>query len=472
MASRAEEAGYRLRPQRAAARRAAAGFATGRQRLTFVIALILFGAACLYTGVFLLGRVSPALFPGKTILNIPLFSQLDQIGITQNPESSFNRRINLLVMGIDARPGDPWDGVRTDTLMIATIDPLAKTVSMVSFPRDMWVDIHPADGGSYKERINTSFEVGAGAGANSVDAGAAQLAKDMKMDFGVDTDYYVLFNFQAVEQLVDAIGGVDVDIPAELAVPDWFYSDDDLHGQMIHLPAGLNHLDGYHAVALGRSRDGEGGDFFRIKRQQLVIQAALAKIFSDGLLNPTEWQPLWNTYNKLIHTNVPFSKMPGFASLLQSTNATPIKFYSVADPVNGQDTMFPFTTEGGAAVLNWDPAGVQYWINQAFTKAEYSASTVEVRDGYGPGGTERTAALGTYLKYTKNLPTVNIGPVVTMQPHTTIVVKRESRMPLAKDIAGWLNLPASAIQSATVDVPDSAPDIVVTIGQDYVVVGS
>jgi LCP family protein required for cell wall assembly len=445
--------------------------ATGRQRLLFVAALIVFGIACLYTGVFLLGRVSPALFPGRTILNIPGFSQLETIGITENAESSFNRRINLLVMGIDARPGDPWDGVRTDTLMIATIDPLAKTVSMISFPRDMWVDIHPPDGGVYQERINTSFEVGAAAGGDSVDAGAAQLAKDMKLDFGVDTDYYVLFNFQAVEELVDAIGGVDVDIPADLAVPDWFYSNDDVHGQMIHLPAGLNHLDGYHAVALGRSRDGEGGDFFRIKRQQLVVQAALGKIFSAGLLNPTAWPPLWDTYGKLIHTNVPFGKMPGFASLLQSANGTPIKFYSVADPVNGKDTMLPFTTDAGAAVLGWDPAGVQYWINQAFTKAEYSASSVEVRDGYGPGGGDRTAAVGTYLKYTKNLPTVTIGPKEAVQPTTTIVVNRASRMPLATDIANWLKLPSSAIQQANGGVPDSAPDIVITIGQDSMVVG-
>ena len=435
-----------------------------------MIALVSFGAACLYTGIFLLGRVSPALFPGKTILHIPGFSQLDTIGITENPESSFNRRINLLVMGIDARPGDPWDGVRTDTLMVATIDPLEKTVSMVSFPRDMWVDIHPAAGGSYKQRINTSFEVGAAAGGDSVDAGAAQLAKDMKLDFGIDTDYFVLFNFQAVEQLVDAIGGVDVNIPEELAVPDWFYSDDDLHGQMIHLPAGPNHLDGYHAVALGRSRDGTGGDFYRIKRQQLVIQAALAKVFSKGLLNPTEWQPLWNTYSKLIQTNVPYSRMPGFASFLQSTSSKPMNFYSVADPVNGKETMLPFTTDDGAEVLGWDPAGVQYWINQAFTNAEYSQSSVEVRDGYGPGGADRAAALGTYLKYTQNLPTVNIGPTQSEQATTTIVVNRQSRMPLAQDIAGWLKLPAAAITSASGSVPESAPDIVVTIGQDYVVV--
>jgi LCP family protein required for cell wall assembly len=434
-----------------------------------VVALITFGIACLYTGVFLLGRVSPALFPGKNFLNVLPggWEPLQTIGITENPESSFNQRINLLVMGVDARPGDPWEGVRTDTLMIATIDPLAKTVSMLSFPRDMWVDIHPATGGDYKQRINTSFEVGAAAGGDSVDAGAQHLAKDIKLDFGIDIDYYVLFNFQAVEQLIDAIGGVTVNIPEELAIPDWFYSDDDQHGQMIHLPAGINKLDGYHAVALGRSRDGEGGDFYRIKRQQLVVQAALARVFSAGLLNPAEWQPLWDTYNKLIHTNIPFSRMPGYASLLKSTNAKPIKFYSVADPVNGKGTMLPFTTDDGAEVLGWDPQGVQYWINQAFTKAEYSASSVEIRDGYGAGGNDRTAALGTYLRYTKDLPTVTYGPDQAAQAATAILVNRQSRMPLAQDIAGWLKLPGSAIQTSSAEVPASAPDIVITIGQDY-----
>lgn len=437
--------------------------------MVFLVALLTFGAACLYTSTLLLGRVSPALFPGKNVLNIlpSGIVPLEKVGIAPNPASAFNQRINLLVLGVDARPGDPWDGVRTDTLMVATVDPLAKTVSVVSFPRDMWVEIHPAEGEAYHERINTSFEVGAAAGDGSVDAGAKQLAKDIQLDFGVTTDYYVLFNFDAVEQLIDAIGGVTVDIPPELAVPDWYYSNDDVNGRMIHLPAGINVLDGYHAVALGRSRDGEGGDFSRIKRQQLVIQAALAQVFSRGLLDPSAWLPLWDTYGKLVHTNVPLARMPGYAALLKSTSSKPMQFYSVADAVNGKETMWPFTTEAGAEVLDWDPEGVQYWIAQAFTKAEYSEASVEVRNGYGPDGADYAAALGVYLKYTRNLPTVTSGPDAPVQASTTVVVNRGSRTPLAEAIVAWLQLPPSALSQNLAAVPASAPDIIVTVGGDY-----
>jgi hypothetical protein len=159
--------------------------------------------------------------------------------------------------------------------------------------------------------------------------------------------------------------------------------------------------------------------------------------------------------------------MPGYAALLKSTNAKPIKFYSVADPVDGKETMLPFTTDAGAEVLGWDPEGVQYWIQQAFTKAEYSESSVEIRDAYGPGGTDRASALGTYLKYTKSLPTVNYGPDQPQQAKTTIVLNRASRLPLAQDIANWLRIDPSMIEQNTTTVPGSAPDIVITIGQDY-----
>lgn len=333
----------------------------------FVLALLCLAGGCLYSSVFLLGRVSPALFPGKNVLNAPGFNRIESanIGIAQNQNSAFNEPIRLLIMGVDARPGDAWDAVRTDTIMVASLDPRSKTLNMISFPRDMWVDIHPDGDEPYQQRINASFEAGAGAGGGSVQAGAKQLQKDLRLDFGIETSYYVVLNFHAAEQLVDAIGGIDVDVPEELAVGDWYYSDDDQNGQMISLPAGPQHLDGYHAVALGRSRDGTGGDFYRIKRQQLVIEAALAKALSGGVLNPASWPSLWDAYSNLVHTNVPYSRMPGLASLLKSAGAHPPGLYSAADPVNGQKTMYPFVTEAGAQVLDWDPAGVQYWIRQA-----------------------------------------------------------------------------------------------------------
>lgn len=475
MVSRAEEATYPIRPSRARTRTAPAGL-TGSQRFLFVLALVTFGLASTYTGVALLARVTPALFPGRSIANIELpgLGNLpDKVGIKAPDEnSSFNRRINLLIMGVDQRPLGPnpeslpddvrWEA-RTDTLMVATIDPVAKTMSFLGFPRDMLIDIRPPQGGQYEDRINASFVTGLEAG-KTADAGAKQLEKDLKANFGIDINYYVLMDFQGVEKLVNAVGGVDLDIPYELSVPSWFYSDDDEHGVYVSFPAGQQHLDGYHAVAFGRNRD--PSDMARVKRQQLVLKAALAKVFSQGLLSPDTWPGLWDAYISTIKTDIPKNLMPGYALLLRDTNGKS-NFFSVGDPVNDKPTVWGETTAAGASVLRWDPDNVQYWLSQTFTKAAYSQSSVEIQNGYGDDGAARAASLGRYLAYSRGLPTVYYGPDQAQQPETTITLYSDSKRVLAEDIAKWLNIPKEQIRTLSKGDDATLPDVVIVIGRNY-----
>lgn len=430
------------------ARREATGLLSGTQRLLFVLALVTFGLSSIYTSIALLTRVTPALFPGKDLLDgfarLPLGDLVNKLPVSSpGAESAFNERINLLILGVDQRPlgGDEatlpddvrWNG-RTDTILVATIDPLARTVSMLSFPRDMWVDIHPPAGGVYQDRINASFITGLDTG-KSADAGAKQLQKDMKLDFGIDAKYYVLLDFSGVEKMINALGGVDIDIPPDLAVYDWYYSDDDQHAQTVNFPPGLQHLDGYHAVAFGRNRD--PSDFARIKRQQLVITTAVRKALSTALLDDPVG--LWNAYGSTVKTDMPLLTMVGYAPLLKDTQGR-MNTFSLGDPVNGVPTMTGFVTDAGADVLSWNPDNVQYWLSQTFTKAQYSQATVEVRNGNGTAGSPRTAALGRYLAYSKGLPTVYFGPDQPAQQKTTITLYGTSKRQLAEDLAGWLGV--------------------------------
>ena len=481
MSSRAEEATFGVRPSRLKARREAVGALSGTQRLLFVLALFTFGLSSIYTSVALLSRVTPALFPGRSLVDglngLPLGNLVTKLPVSSpGQDSAFNQRINLLIMGIDRRPlpgpqANYSDVVRwggnTDTLIVATIDPLAKTVSLLSFPRDMWIDIHPPGGGVFQQRINYSFDMGLNAG-KTVDAGAKQLETDMKADFGININYYVTLDFTGVEKLVDVIGGVDVNVPPDLAVYNWFYSDDDIHGQYVNFPPGPQHLDGYHAVAFGRNRNPT--DFARIKRQQLVIEAAMKKIFSLNLLaNPLD---LWNAYGDTIHTDVPVGKMPGYALLLKETQGKPMNTFSLGDPVNGVPTMLPFTTDAGAAVLHWNPQNVQYWLAQTFTKAEYSASTVEIRNGAGPTGSADTSALGHYLAYSKGLPTVYYGPDQPLQPTSTITLYGTAKQQLANDMAGWLGIDPATIITQPRNNDPTLPDVMVVVGQDFKIPGN
>jgi LCP family protein required for cell wall assembly len=444
------------------------------QRALFVVALFTFGIAMCYTSVAVLTRVWPAVFPGKefsipgvhTVLgSLPGPAQVEAPG----PTSIFNKRINLLIIGVDKR-GDFEETVaqpyNTDTLMVATIDPNTSVISLVSFPRDLWIQQYEpgATESHWWGRINSSFADGVKEG-HTLDAGADRLAYDIKMNFGIETDYYVWMDFKGVERLIDALGGIDINIPEELAVPSWWYTDDDrTNPHWEEFPPGPQHLTGYQAVAFGRYRN--DSDLYRVKRQQLVVQTALQQSFSTGILS-RKAEDLWDAYNGFVKHNVPVVRFPGLFLLLKEGGGQ-MQTYSLGDQVDGRDTVFGRTTEGGAAVLDWDPDNVRAILGQAFTKSQYAKSSVEVANGHSAGaeGENRIIGLGKYLKWVKGLPVVGLGPDVEPQPETTITLFTPDRRPMAEDIAGWLGLPLSAIHDGERTSP-SQPDILIVIGRDF-----
>jgi LCP family protein required for cell wall assembly len=331
-----------------------------------------------YVALALFSRIVPALSPGASVqaaihaavpvaipdVNIPV------IPLREPPaDSVFNRRINILIVGTDQRPnaakGAPDN---TDTMMVASIDPVAKRISLLSLPRDLWVNIHTATGGSYEDRLNASWAEGI-ANGGSVQAGATQLQKDIKIDFGIDTDYWVQLDFRGVEQLVNAVGGIIVDVPPDLAVPSWLYSDDDINAVRVEFPAGRQYMDGYHAVAFARYRDTDS-DLYRIKRQQLVVQTAAQKAVTEGLQNDPFG--VWNAYSSLVKTNIPEGRLPGYALLFKEVSGA-INTYSLGDPVNGTSTVSDWTAPSGAQVLLWDPNNVEYWVNLALDQGAGAA---------------------------------------------------------------------------------------------------
>ncbi|MBI5949238.1 MAG: LCP family protein [Chloroflexi bacterium] len=466
MVGRADEATLRTAGRtlpRGAAR--AARLHTGRQRLAFVTALFFFGGAAILTSLGLLSRVTPALFPGQTLPGIPVLDELPQFvkAPSRTDDSGFlTRRVNLLIIGVDKRPG--WvdeGGYLTDMIMVATIDPQTKQISLLSFPRDMYIDIHTKNG-IYESRINESYGTGFRENGGTFSAGTAQLALDLKENFGIEIDHWMLLDFTGVYTLIDALGGIDVDIPYELSVPDWWYNDEsDTPGSYVNYPPGKNHLNGYNAVAFGRYR--EDSDFYRVKRQQLVMQTALQKVFARGLLNnPVD---LWNAYHDTVKTDLSLGEALGYVPLVKETNGS-MQMFSLGDPVNDVPTMIGFTTDGGAAVQLWNHENVQYWLSRVFTKAAYAQSNVEILDGYGDQNALRAKALGRYLRWVKGLPTVYFGGEAPVQSETTVTLHKEGKRVMAEDIAKWMGIPATAIRVEVSDDP-TGPDVTVVVGKDY-----
>ena len=169
----------------------------------------------------------------------------------------------ILIMGVDKREDDVG---RSDTMMIATIDPRLDQATLLSIPRDTRVKIR----GRGYDKINAAFAYG-----------GVKLSESTVENFlGIDIDHYVLINTQSFVKIIDAIGGVDIDVEKRM-----YYEDpwDDDGGLVIDLYPGEQHMDGKTAVTYVRYRDSEG-DIGRVKRQQAFMAACMDRVTSPEIV--------------------------------------------------------------------------------------------------------------------------------------------------------------------------------------------
>jgi len=183
-----------------------------------------------------------------------------------------NSRINVLVMGLDARESDSDDIPRTDTMILFSLDPESRTAGMLSIPRDLWVEIPGFD----YNKINTAYRLGEV--YNVSERGPGLALRTVEELLGMEIDYYAMVDFLAFENFIDELGGIKIIIPNEIVV-------DPLGKQNTKtLEAGEQVLPGYLALAYARSRNTSGSDFDRAGRQQQVIMSIRDKILNAELL--------------------------------------------------------------------------------------------------------------------------------------------------------------------------------------------
>lgn len=169
----------------------------------------------------------------------------------------------VMLMGVDEREGDVG---RSDTLMIATLDPKKKKAAILSIPRDTRVKIQ----GHGFDKINAAYAYG----------GYKLTQSTVENLLGVEMEHYVLINVNAFTKIIDAIGGVDINVEKRM-----YYEDpwDDNGGLVINLYPGQQHMDGKTAITYVRYRD-EEGDIGRIARQQKFMQAVMDKLTSPAII--------------------------------------------------------------------------------------------------------------------------------------------------------------------------------------------
>ena len=143
-------------------------------------------------------------------------------------------RVNTLILGIDRRPGQGYV-VRTDTVVLATIDSRSPSVGLLSVPRDLYVDI-PGYGAN---RINTAHFWGENESAGN---GPGLAMATVVANFGIPVHHYLRIDFDGFRAIIDAVGGIDIMV--DEAIVDDAYPTSDYGTIHIEISEGLQHLDG------------------------------------------------------------------------------------------------------------------------------------------------------------------------------------------------------------------------------------
>jgi LCP family protein required for cell wall assembly len=229
-------------------------------------------------------------------------------------------QINILILGSDQRPG--WVSFRTDTILLLTINPDDRSIHLTSFPRDLYIYIP----GWTMERINTAYYHG----------GFEAIANALEYNLGVYPDHYVLINFNAFVEIVDSLGGIDVN--AETGLSEW------VGNGIKSVPAGLNHMNGKTALWYARSRYSTN-DFDRNRRQQEVLQGIFDRLMS--LYTISKAPEMFEIYTRNVSTDMNFTDLiPLLPFAAKVTDLSDVKHFFI-----GSAQVSGWMTPAGASVL-------------------------------------------------------------------------------------------------------------------------
>jgi LCP family protein required for cell wall assembly len=353
------------------------------------ILLVVFVAGGIYAAYLFYATVKDLVAHAE--LGVPVLPSTEQGQVEdENLPDIAQERVNILLLGTDKRVQEQGPS-RTDTIIVVTADPQAKTAGMLSIPRDLWVSIPNHSEG----RINIAHFLG-----ESYDypgGGPALAKKTVQYALGIPIHYYVRVDFEGFEKLVDAIGGITIDV--EEAIHDDEYPDSNYGYMTIDIPAGVQLMDGKTALQYARARHGST-DFMRSRRQQEVIKAIQDKVLRLDI-PLTRIPEMLRIVGGSVQTDLGLSEMYALAKVGREVAAGNIKSAVVDETMTT-----PQITPDGAQVLIPNRARIREVVNELFggpaptTVASLSekeliaqeAAKIEVQNGtLAPGLAQRTA---------------------------------------------------------------------------------
>jgi LCP family protein required for cell wall assembly len=286
----------------------------------------------------LTNTITPIAQPTQTVTPTPEIADypgVPRATILDKP----NGMITILIMGSDYRPGE---GFRTDVIMLAFINTKTDTVSVVSFPRDLYVYVTDWQ----MQRINTAFPHG----------GFGTMQDTLEYNLGVIPDYYLMTNFDGFKGIVNTLGGIDVNTAKKLS--DSCEIPAGSGTRWCSVGPGLMHMDGDLALWYVRSRY-SSTDFDRERRAQEVMQALFAKMISINAL--TKAPDLYAQFVSAIDTNLDLDTILKLLSLASKLgDGTNVTRYTI-----NESHVTAWTTYGGGSVQLPKTDAIQAVLKQA-----------------------------------------------------------------------------------------------------------
>jgi LCP family protein required for cell wall assembly len=281
----------------------------------------------------------------------------DQTGASPTPQLGLNERVNVLLLGVDSLP---WrTATLTDTMMVISVEPVGKTISMLSVPRDL-INVPLGDGNVYGPKINSLMSFADRNPGDFPDGGVAALRRALGTMLGIKIDYYARLEIPGLIKLVDAVGGIDVQVAEGFDDPT--YDGYRIGERGWSITAGRHHLDGMNALAYARARKAAGeSDFTRAARQQQILIALRNAVTKDGSLF-FKLNELFDAVGGLIRTDLPVDRLPELAALVDEIGNDAITRVVIRHPlVRSEQTQY-------GSSLNPDLAAIREVADALFTE--------------------------------------------------------------------------------------------------------
>jgi LCP family protein required for cell wall assembly len=292
----------------------------------------------------------------------PIYDEIKE-PVYQPPEWEGKERVNVLLLGGDSRNLGEHEVPRSDTIMVASIDPVTKSAQLFSILRDTYVEI-PGHGMS---RINSALALG-----------GPELAMETVSRFiGMPIQYYFYVDFEGFIALIDAIGGIDFYVEKDMKYIDIT----DKEEYQIDLKQGMQHLDGHKALQYVRFRHDARSDYARTERQRNFMQAVFQKLKSTYSL--IRLPATLDKVKPYIETNMSVTKMLELATLSYRIDLSTLQDAQLPPPELLREEMI-----NGAAVITVEPYALRQFVKETLEKTAQSAAG----DGANTGTTGETGS--------------------------------------------------------------------------------